>query len=924
MKKMKRFTALLVAFAVVAASGIFSVSVFAGDAVVTDKSSAAIEITEADMLLVEKLEAFGIVKDIEADLTANITRREMAELITDYMRIPDASNDYEVTPFVDVSVSDSSIGSIMALYNMQIITGDDTMRFYPDAKLNYDEALVFVVNAIGYKLFAAKDGGFPTGYHRVAIKLGMLKGLAMQSGRDEITRLDVYKLMEAGLRAAAITYGVYTEDENQYTVSATDDFLSDTHGITTHKGIITGNEDTYLTNATSKMTDEQIEIDNVLYDTPGYIYATSLGRSVIYYLRDDNHGGKEIAYIEENDALNNVIKIDSRDIVVGKTTNSRIYYTDEENKEYHVDFSDAVDVIYNGRVYRGYGYIANVLPAAGYIEALDNNGDDIADILFVCEYRNVLVNGIDTFKQELISNSGERIFCDVDSGNARIYLVPEMLKGSVKIVDVGSVASVMESKGTPKLTTIYVSEEKVNGTISEVLSDGTIIIDGVKYTKAVDYTGIALVAGATVSLSVDYNGYIAYGEYGVGVDTYEIGVLAAIDYEQSNSVNKIQMKIYTKAKAFATAELSNPVRINDVRYDLTKPVEMENALKILSENQTENGRYSVTEARIISYKLDGDKISQIDTGTSGNPATLQVLENRASNVLCRPAPQVFTITKENGNKIHGVYDTSKISVFAAPYNDPATPENELLQEAGYAYGLKLEEREYTTKTGVYYVYTKNTALYNLVNNEGINNISALLFRGSAKVASIQSGIDDESPFYLISKVSTALDKDGVSCKKLYFGEESKLLADTVTVIDITGQHTNLSASDPLVDGLKPGYVLQYGTDSNGKINSVRVISDFDETTGTVTHQYNYTDFPRGVKSVAGAIIENSPEANSVTISAWNPLEGTYLGRINGTIYIYHSAEDKLVQATQSELRVGDKITAHIKFYHNLTEIFVIR
>lgn len=927
MKKMKRFTALLIAFAVIAASGIFSISVLAEDAIVTNETPVTIEITEADRVLVEKLEAFGIVKDIEADLTAKITRREMTELITDYMRVPDAS--VETSPFIDVSVSDASIGSIVALYNLKVITGDNTMRFYPDANLNYDEALVFVVNAIGYKLFATRDGGFPTGYHRVAIKLGMLKDLAMQSGRDEITRLDVYKLLEAGLRAAAVTYGTYTENETQYTVSKTDDFLSDTYGITTHKGIITGNEDTYLTNATSKMTDEQIEIDYILYDTPGYIYATSLGRSVIYYLRDDNNGGKEIAYIEENDEVNSVVKIDSRDILTGKTTDTRVYYTDEEGKEYHVDFVDGVDVIYNGRVYRGYGNIANALPAAGYIEALDNNGDDIADVMFVYAYRNVLVSAIDTYKKEIIPSVGLRIPCDVEGGDARVYIAPEMSKGTLKSIEVDSVASVMESKGTPKLTTIYVSTEKVNGTISEVLSDGTIIIDGVSYKKAVDYTGIDLYAGTVVSLSIDYNGYIAYGERGAfDSATTEIGVLAGIEYEKSSLANNIQLRVYTKAKTFTIFDLSNLVRINDVRYDLTKSTDMDNALKLLSENQQENNKYVITEAKIITYKLDGNKIThiEIDTELIENPDDLQIIENAASEVLCRPSPQVLTITKEAGDQIFGVYDKTKIAVFTAPYNDPATSENETLGVDGYSYGHTLQQKFYTDTTGTDYTRTKNTALYSLSKNGGIiNQVDVVLFRGSALAGTSGGvGVSEESEFYMITKMTTALDKDGISCKKIYFGTEGKLLADTVRLIDIQGAHPNLSVTDSKITDLKPGDVIQYGLDKDGKIAGIRLISDFNKETGEVTHQYKYTEYKKGTKCAAGYITENSPAQGAITIKAWNPDEGDYFGRVSGKIYIYHSADDKLVEASQSELVAGDKITAHIKTYHSLTEIFVIR
>ena len=218
----------------------------------------------------------------------------------------------------------------------------------------------------------------------------------------------------------------------------------------------------------------------------------------------------------------------------------------------------------------------------------------------------------------------------------------------------------------------------------------------------------------------------------------------------------------------------------------------------------------------------------------------------------------------------------------------------------------------------------NTALYSLSNDDGVNKVDVVLFRGSALAGSGSAGISDESAFYMITKISTALDEDGMSCKKIYFGTDGKLLADSIRVIDIGGTHSNLSPTDPIVTGLKPGYVVQYGLDKDGKIGAIRVISDFNKETGDVTHQYNYANYTKGTKCAAGVITQNSPAHSAITIDAWNEDEGGYLGRVSGKIYIYHSADDKLVEASQAELVVGDKITAHIKTYHSLTEIFVIR
>lgn len=303
----------------------FSLSVFAEEAIAEEvlteevvEIPAGYQVTDKDKIMVEKLEAFGAIENANADITAKVTRREMANIIATYMRVPNAGAEHATSPFVDVDITDKCLGTIVSLFNAGIITGDESFRFYPDANMTYDEALVFVVNAIGYKTFAARNGGFPTGYHRVAIQLGMLKDLLMQSGKDEIILRDVYKLMEVGLGAAAIEFDFYNGQDAEYKVSKTEDFLSVTYGITTHKGIVTGSEDTFLASASSNLTDEQIEIDYKIYDTPGYVYATSIGRGVIYYLRKDREGYEEIAYVEENDADNTVTKVLSDDLLPEK------------------------------------------------------------------------------------------------------------------------------------------------------------------------------------------------------------------------------------------------------------------------------------------------------------------------------------------------------------------------------------------------------------------------------------------------------------------------------------------------------------------------------------------------------------------------------------------------------------------------------
>ena len=470
MKKMKRFMSLLLATAMLLTSAVFTLSVYA------EENLPAVEVTDADWLLVEKLEAFGAITNEYEDIGMYVTRRQMVDIIAKYLRMQVAGAATGKSPFMDVPKNDISIDGITALYNAGIISGDNEYKFHPDAYLTYDEAIVFVVNAVGHKFFANREGGFPTGYHRIAIKEGMLDGLKFNSGKDYIPLCDVYKMLESAMDVGAVVPVTFTSGEVDYQVSDTETFLSDVYDIVEYKGIVTGTENTRLTKPESNMSDEQVEINGVVYDTPGYVYATSLGRAVYYYIRKTADGEYDVAYVEENNKVNKVKKIESEDLLLSKVSSSKIYYVDENDKERHLNLDDNVDVIYNGKCYRGYGSVKNVLPKYGYIEALDNTGDEVYDVLFVYDYKTVVIGAVDTYEEKFVAmfknDAGEYEEFDLSKHGDKIDIreMPSYTKLNLKTLKQWDVATIMESKSDPKMITIYISRESVAGTVEE-LSD---------------------------------------------------------------------------------------------------------------------------------------------------------------------------------------------------------------------------------------------------------------------------------------------------------------------------------------------------------------------------------------------------------------------------------------------------------------------
>ena len=917
MKEMKRFVSLLVVMATLAVSAAFSISVYAEDEV--QEETPAVEVTDADRLIVEKLEAFGAITNEYEDIGMYVTRRQMVDIIATYMRLQVSGTNPTQSPFIDVSVKDASIDKITALYNAGVITGDDTLRFHPDDNLTYDEALVFVINAVGHKLFAAREGGYPTGYHRIAIQYGMLSNLKFQSGKEDIPLCDVYKLLESAMEAGAVVPINFTDGSVDYVVSETETFLSDLYDITEYQGIVTGNENTRLTSTLSNLTDEQIEIDDVVYDTPGYVYATSLGRAVTYYLRKTADGDFDIAFVEENNRINNVVRVDSEDLVPGKTTTNRIYYTDEDFKDRHINLSNNVDVIYNGKCYSGYGKIENVLPKAGYIEALDNTGDGTAEVLFVYDYKDIVIGSVDTYDETFTAMyTNEEFAYDYHEDKIQFYLMPENRRTSLSSLQQWDVASIMESKGSPKLVTVYISRQTVSGAVDEVSDDLGYLISGQYYKLSKDYVGNEITAGMNAVFYLNMNGEIVATDQSGAAGTRSYAVMAGLDYNGSSTLSEIQVKLFTQDGTFITAPLRNPINIDGNRYNTTGS-DLEKVAQILSNGvQNSEGTYYVDSAYVVRYSMSGDQISYIDTGKTGEPGNLHEMATGTSFLLRSNGIMRYdaleggaTVTK------YARYVPDEAYIFLTP------SDGELDDDESYGVQRRLSENRYYRPSGNYTQVIDEYVFYDLGTSE-VNTADVVLLRG----CSVSEGLDDErSSVNVVTKITSAIDDEGNNTRKIYLNESASfIVADKVEYKESSASSYTEIKPEDLDTILKPGYAIQYGTDENGYISTISIMAKYNAETGEVTQCFNSSaigDGSSGYNIVMGEVTYNDTGKNIITFLNSSGTEGmVYTG--SPTVTVYRPNTEKATTGDINSITAGDIIIVRLQNYVNSADIIVYK
>lgn len=928
MRKFRQFVALLVTVVTVV-----SLLTFSTATVTAEETLPQITITDDDLLLIEKLEALGVIT-VNDVASSYVTRRQMAEIIKKYMGLPNGSAGSEDKQFNDVKKDDPLYGTICALRDLEVITGDENNNFRPDDYLNYNEAVVFVINAVGHKYFALREGGFPTGYMRVAIKHDMLDNLNMTNGESMVPLIDVYRLLDSALSAATIIPQYYGDGSVRYTISETDTFLSENYGINKYRGKVTGNEFTSLSTANFEIDKQQIQIDNVIYDTPGYYYDYFLGYTVDYYVKEGSDG-KELMYVEEAPKKNSKVRVDSEDIIRNKVTSSRIYYliNDDEDEE-HIDMDTVVDVIYNSQWYSGYGALVNVMPANGYIEALDNDNDGVYEVLFVYDYTVVVVDSADGYEEVIVDEiTGTELDLSTNVRKVNIIAAKEMVSVPFDSIKKGDILNIAEGRGTEKIITVYVNNEKVTGKIGSYESNLGYEINGNYYEPTYNYSDDTLTLGLSGSFFLDMSGKIAAYEYKETGVTAMTAAIAGVDYNENSTMNPdVQVKLFTNSGVFITVPMGKNVKLNNVKYDMDDISDVTTVLNILCNGYQSGGKYALNDSYVIRYTLSNEgSISYIDTGAIGGPGNLNLLAdhyefsaNRIGIALLAPANSDFTGTATYAPVKSGAL------IFKVPAAGNLSEEDEYsivsswTTDKSYASVANRNSNFPGANTEI----IENYSVYHTDSND-VPAVEVMMIRG----ASAASTVGGDSKMYVVTEITNSADADGTATKTLYESEDKiGQLAQQITVTKAGATNVYTIEQFIAANVLSDGTVIQCATDAEGYINQVSVVADYDAATDTLTPTI---DASGSYISTTGLYATAAGGIGIATVNAYDKEQNVIDVNCDvaqfvfdmsyaENIKIYDSATGKIRKAMATEIRDGDKCVLRVKTFFRLYDIIIMR
>ena len=604
MRKCKRMLSMLLA-TLMLSSG--ATCVFAEEEMA--EVTPLVSVTEEDVRIADKLVTIGIAEPVEeAELGSPVTRGEMIPILLKYLRFDVVSSTSATTPFLDISAFAPMIGGYSALYKAGYISGDENKMYRPNDYLTYNEAVTMVINAMGYNMFAVRNGGYPAGYLYTANKYGMLEGLKGQ-GQTPIPYSDLFRIIDSSLEADAVVQRTFDASGNGVLELQKDvSVLEELHGIRFLEGIVTGNENTRLyASGSERISRYQIELDGVVYDTPEQEYAHLLGMAVEAYV-EKTEDEYRIIYLEADD-INNVYTLQAEDLLPAKTTSFAIYYEDENDKERHLNIDkDNYTVIYNGKSYNAFGSLQNILPQNGFIEGIDNTGDEFIDVLMVYELTNMVVGAVDRSNYKIYDKyTNEVLLADSVEDDVRIY-DSEGNQISLSALSEDDVISYTLTTGSSdyKLLIVYVCDSKIDGVISEITADDKILINDTYYEMADNLIAYidagklgTLKAGVSGQFYLDKSGRIANYVRGESIGmTY--AVVAGVDVDD-NLDGGLSLKLFTQDSEWRTLKTAARVNIDGERINTATSSGMRDAANLIPLGE------------VIRFTENNEEINYIDT-----------------------------------------------------------------------------------------------------------------------------------------------------------------------------------------------------------------------------------------------------------------------------------------------------------------------
>lgn len=717
---------------------------------------------EAPVQILSALKIMNGDENGQFRLDDKIIRSEVAKMAVHAMGLDSAA--YAVkssTPFNDVSSDHWASGYINVASSLKLIEGDGDGSFRPNDNISYEEAMAIMTRATGYEQAAKNKGGYPSGYMAVGTSNGLSKNVQAKLG-EKISRGDVAQLTSNALEVGLMEQKIYGDNSSYEVTDKT--LLKDNLSIEKLEGTITAVESTSIDGGAA-LGKNQARIDGKVYSTE-YDLKQLLGHQVTYYLKSDNKGNSVIVLASSISTKNSAVSVDDNSFTRLTTKNGNpaiVYYTDENQKKTSTaEIAADAKMIYNGKQVEFDTAYLDLSKAQGSIKLLDSDRNGKYDVITVTHFENIVVDTVSSSGRIIDKLTGSALKLDENVDYTLTLGGAQITTKELKEWDVLSVAKSADGE----LYDITVTRNTVEGKVTGKDDDG-IYIDDEHYKLSLNFSG-SISVGMKGIFYLDRSGRIAASDSSEALSSgYAYLINAYVDTNGSDAY----FRLFTKNGKTESFSANTRVKVNG----------KSNVKAVDAVNSFRNGSAAVKQLVTFETNSDG-KIIEITAAKDNTESGKIDTDNFTKNLVLENAEYSAATSKLGDVRIN---DNTVIFDMTNNDKDGAVADKSFFED----------EQKYSVE--VYDLSENYTA-------------------GVIIVTAVSAEAEDKASIAVVKSTASAVNSDDEQVEKLTAlvdGKEVSIFTENENVL-VKGTRS-----------LEAGDVIQYRTNSDGKITSVRVLFD---------------------------------------------------------------------------------------------------
>ena len=473
-----------------------------------------------------------------------LTRAEFAFLAANVL-LPDRKSNKIY--YHDIPGDDWASNSISVLVEAGYLTVDSERMFRPEEDIEYDDAIIIALRALGYgNNFTLDNIRKIAG--QIRISEGMLQG-------DGVTFTSAVNLLFNTLFTNV--FEVSSISGKGITFSESDEtYIAKYYDIYMETGIVDSYEGM---SAVPNVAYSGTYISGVRFETGKIDLYDCIGNEIIYvYKFDDRNDTRTLLWARKDDNSEELtLFYEENEVAFDKDTYKLTYYNEKGNRK-SINLKQQINVLYNG-AYLTSG-IEDVLSSRFYsIKLIQKNGE--YETAIVESYENYVVGSFDIENECIYDRiTGKKLY----TGYAHdLQILNEKGQNmSLEDIKIDNIITVYESKDKQKLK-IIVSDSSVQGVVSSIDHDnfGNMIITMGDYKYKVENNKLtdSITVGCNITGYTDIYGTIV--NLKKELNSQAFAYLITLYYSEDDE--DLTVKIFNQNGEIKKIKVSSKLLIND-------------------------------------------------------------------------------------------------------------------------------------------------------------------------------------------------------------------------------------------------------------------------------------------------------------------------------------------------------------------------